>query len=253
MAKLNIALQLYTVRDLTKADFAGTLRDVAAVGYTGVELAGFGNLATAAEVRKALDDAGLKAVGAHVGLGQLETDLPKAIADAKTIGYELVVCPFLPDDLRTTAGYTKIAALLNDVAVKLKAEGLKLAYHNHAFEFETLPEGGNGMDVLFGKSSADVRSELDLYWVARGGEDPVAYVKKLSDRLAIVHLKDMDKTDPGKFAPVGTGRLDFAAMSDAVAAAGVTWGVVEQDHCYDMAPMDSIKLSFANLKKLGIA
>ncbi len=254
MAKLPISVQLYTLRDLTAKDLPGVLKSLAKIGYTGAELAGYGNLTSATEVRKAFDAAGLKVSGAHVGIDQLEKDLPAVIADHKVLGNTNVIIPYLGEDRRKdSAAWRAFAASCNTIGKQLADAGLTLGYHNHAFEFEKF-DGIFGLDIFWQHTDAEyVKSELDVYWVARGGVDPVAYIKQLGSRCNLVHLKDLAAGEEKKFAPVGEGTLDFVAISDAAASVGVQWGAVEQDNCYGADPLENVEISFTNLKKLGIA
>ena len=96
-----------------------------------------------------------------------------------------------------------------------------------------------------------VKAEVDVYWVKHGGEDPVARINSLGNRVLSLHLKDMAKGEDKKFAAVGTGILDFKAILTAAEKVGVQYGAVEQDNCYDVPPLESIKTSYENLKKLG--
>ena len=252
-ATLPIAVQLYTVRDLTKTDFAGTLKEVANIGYAGVELAGFGNLKSAQDVKKAVDGAGLKVCGAHVGIEALEKDLNKQLDEQATIGNTNVVVPYLADNRRKdAAGWRQVAESLNALGEVCQSRGMQLAYHNHSFEFQVFDNGKTGMDILFEHTDPRlVKAELDLYWVKHGGQDPVQYLNKLGSRVNLVHLKDMAPGADRKFAPVGTGTLDFKAIIDACRKHGVQWGIVEQDSTYDVPPLQAIRTSFENLKKIG--
>ena len=254
MAKMNLSVQLYTLRDATATDLPGVLKALKKIGYAGAELAGYGNLKTASEVRKAFDDAGLKVSGAHVSIEQFEKDIEAVIADSKTLGNTNVIIPYIGEDRRKSGeDYRKLAAQLNEFGKGVAAEGLTLSYHNHAFEFEKF-DGEYGLDILWQHSDPNlVKAELDLYWVKRGGVDPVSYVKQLGKRVVLVHLKDMEAGPEQRFAPVGTGTLDFVAISDACAEAGVEWGAVEQDNCYGADPLKNVEISFNNLKKMGIA
>lgn len=252
MAKLPISVQLYTLRDAVSTDLAGTLKALSKIGFTGAELAGYGDLKTAPAVRKAFDDAGLKVSGMHVSLDAFKADTAAVIADAKTLGCSNVILPYVDQSTLTTAAdWRNFAQTCQTIGKQVTAAGLTFSYHNHDFEFKKY-DGEYAMDILLQHSDANaVKIELDLYWVARGGLDPVTYLKKLGKRVVLVHLKDMAADQ--KFAPVGTGTLNFTALTDAAAAAGVQWGVVEQDDCYGKDPLECVALSFANLKKLGIA
>lgn len=252
MAKLSIGLQLYTVRDLVKTDMAGALAAAARIGFEAVELAGFGNLKTAGEARKALDDNGLKVCGAHIGIDSLEKDLNRVLDEQQTVGNPLVVCPWLPDARRKTAAdWHQLAGSLNAIAARCAARGIGLAYHNHNFEFDKFGEK-TGMDILWGSADAKlVKSELDVYWVKYAGLDPVAYLNQLGTRVSVLHLKDMSAGPERKFAEVGTGIIDFKSLLSAGQKLGIRWGVVEQDNCYQTPPLEAIRRSFENLKALN--
>lgn len=246
------ALQLYSVRDMTARDFAGTVKKVADIGYKLVETAGYGNLKTAKDAKKALDDAGVKAVSGHFSIDMLEKQIEQVIDEAQTLELELVVCPFLPDNRRKTAAdYQAVAKSLEKAGLMLHQHGIILGYHNHAFEFEKL-DGKYGMDILLENTQPHlVCAEIDVYWVKHAGVDPVEYINKLGDRVRALHLKDMLKGQEKRFAPVGTGIIDFKTLIAAADKNGVRYGIVEQDRTYDKATLDAIKTSFENLKKLG--
>lgn len=252
MAKLPISVQLYTLRNLTSSDFSGTMKKVAGIGYKNVELAGWGNLTSADEVRKALDAASLKASGAHVGIDQFRKDFSKVLNDAKTIGYDNLIVPWIGPEYYSAAGYKKLAAELNEFGPQVKSAGLELYYHNHSFEF-TQYDGKSGFDILWDSTDPSlVKAELDVYWIQHGQVDPVAYIQKLGKRVGLVHLKDMDKTDPNKFTQVGKGVLNFPAIVAAAVEAGAKFGVVEQDNCYDVPPLESITISYGNLRRMDL-
>lgn len=251
MNRMKIGLQLYTVRDETAKDFAATVRAVAKIGYRHVELAGYGSLKTAAEVRKAMDDAGVSACGSHIGLDQLETQLDKVMDDNDVVGNKHLIVPWVGEALRSEAGYRSVGTKLEALAPRAAARGFTLSYHNHSFEFAVFG-GKTGLDLIFeGTDPAKVRSELDVYWVRHGQQDPVAYIRKLGKRLSHLHLKDMSKSEPNKFAAVGTGMLDIKGILAAGAEAGVEWGVVEQDNCYETPTLKLAEVCFQQLRQLG--
>lgn len=252
MKKLPVALQLYTVRDLTEKDFAGTLRRVADLGYAGVELAGTGGL-SARDLRRILDDLGLKVAGSHVGIEMLEANIGEALDYNEALGNKHVVCPYLDASRRqTVADWKRIASLFEQVAVACRDRGMTFAYHNHSFEFEPL-EGTNGMEVLLGSSDPElVRIELDLYWVKHGGEDPAAFLRRLGRRVVLVHFKDMAADESRSFAEVGEGILDWPAILEACEATDAQWYIVEQDVC-QRPSIESAALSLDNLRRMGVA
>lgn len=252
MPNIPVGLQMYTLRDLAAQDFVGTFKKVAALGYAGVELAGTGGM-TAPELKALLDDLGLKVAGNHVGIEALEADLAAVIDFNLGIGNPNVVIPYLGEDRRKDgAGWKAMAAACNHFGQKLAEAGLNLAYHNHSFEFQKF-DGEYGLDLLYGNSDpAYLKAEVDTFWVQHGGEDPAAFISKLSGRVAIIHLKDMAPGDERTFAEVGEGILDFPAIAQASSAAGASWYIVEQDVCR-RPPLESVEISLNNLRKMGLA
>jgi sugar phosphate isomerase/epimerase len=249
MAAIPIALQMYTVRDDAAKDFVGVLRQVAEIGYAGVELAGNGGL-SASELKSLLGDLGLKVAGSHVGLAQLEGDLSEALDYNYELGNRYVVCPWLPEDRRSAEGYRALAQTLNTAGADCKERGMQLCYHNHAFELERFG-GETGLDILFGVADPElVKVELDTYWVEKGGESAAEFVRKYAGRVPLVHLKDMTKDESQTFAEVGEGSMDFGAIFSASEAAGVEWYIVEQDTCR-RPPLESIRISFATRRRRG--
>ena len=252
--RLPITLQMYTVREDAARDFAQTIETVAQIGYAGVELAGYGSAKSAAEARRILDDNGLIAVGAHVALDTLEGNLPQAIEDAQALGNEYITCPFLNADRRgSIAGYSQLGMILNEIGAKIKDAGLQLCYHNHDFEFETFGGETTGFDALYAASDPDlVQIELDVFWVKRAGLNPVDIMHKYRGRVPFLHIKDMTAGDKPTFAEVGEGITDFAPIFAAAPDAGTLFYVVEQDQCVNHAPLESVRISFENLKKMGM-
>ena len=244
-----ISLQLYTLRDLTSQDMLGTLEKVAALGYEGVELAGYGNSDRDAVAAK-LQELGLKLTGNHSGIDGLINDYAATVADNKYLGVKYLIVPFISEEWRgSRENWLKTARTLDEIGARLKAEGITLCYHNHAFELEESFDGELGLDILYNNSSAsNLSAEIDVYWVKRGGVDPAAYLAKYAGRIPLVHAKDMGAD--GNFAEVGAGTLDFPAIFQAAEAGGVTAYVVEQDVCPG-DPLDSIALSIANLREMG--
>jgi len=107
------------------------------------------------------------------------------------------------------------------------------------------------MDILLAAADANlVKLEVDTYWVAHGGEDPVRFIDRVGNRLALLHVKDMAAGPERRFAPVGTGTLDFRAILAAAQKVGVKWAIVEQDECYETPPIEAVRISFNNLKKI---
>jgi sugar phosphate isomerase/epimerase len=255
MKRLPVALQLYTVRDQLKNDFRGVVHRVAEIGYDGIQFAGYGGL-SASEMRQLLQETGLKPAGTHTGLNVLENELDKEIDYNLEIGNKWIICPSLPEARRQDVnGWREIAATLNKIGERCRDRGALLGYHNHAFEFPQIPDGlpsDRGIDVLLGQTDSDlVFWEPDVYWVHKGGEDPVNMIRQFKDRVPITHLKDETKDERKTFAEVGEGSLDWPAILQASEEAGVEWHCVEQDRC-DRDPLESVAISMRNLKSWGM-
>jgi sugar phosphate isomerase/epimerase len=222
-------LQLYTLRDMMEKSVADTLKLVAGVGYGDVEFAGyFGH--SAADIRKLLDANGLAAPSVHVPLEVLRSALPQVIKDAKVIGHQYIVLPWLSAEQRgdSVDNYKKLAVELNGFAKPIKDAGLQLAYHNH--DFELLPvKGGVPYDVLLSETEQDlVKMELDLFWAVKAGVDPLKLFAANPGRFPLVHVKDMAKD--GAMVDVGTGTIDFKAIFAKAEQAGIRHQFIEHDN-----------------------
>ncbi len=238
---MKIALTLYTVRDLLAEDFRGTLERIAEIGYRTCQISGLPPELDADLVRQTLDTLGLRALAPHVGLNLLERRLPKVIEDAKTLGCEDVILPWVSPN-EYADGWRAFARRLSLIAEGLRAAGLGFGYHNHSFEF-ALENGRPGFDVLWENTDpALVKAEVDVYWAEHGGADPAATIRKLKGRIPWVHCKDMSKDQSRTFEEVGAGILDWDGILAACAEAGTEWAVVELDTC-PRHPLESIRAS----------
>jgi sugar phosphate isomerase/epimerase len=250
MGKLPVALQLYTVRDALGEDFAGTIQKIAEIGYQHAELAGYyGN--SVSEVRKIFDANGITAIAGHTGFDLVKNSTSQVADEYHTLGAKYVVVPWIGEEYRKSLDdYKRLGATLGELGATLKSEGLTLAYHNHAFEFEKFGGDTYGFDALFTAAPAEVlQVEMDTFWVKKGGEEPADYLKKYAGRVPLVHLKDM--TAEGEFAPVGAGTIDYPSLFAAAEAGGAAYYVVEQDRCTAQTPLESITISYNNLKGWG--
>ena len=243
-----IALQLYTIRGDMAVDFEGTLKKVKEMGYDGVEFAGlFGN--SPANVKRICQELGLTPVSAHVSFTDMMAN-PSVLEAYAEIGCQYVVIPYLTEEYRP--GKEKFFEVIEGAKLlgeKAKALGLRLAYHNHEFEFNRI-NGEYALDILYREVSADLlQTQLDTCWVNVGGENPVSYIRKYSGRAEMIHLKDFvgrktenmyaligidedeEKNTHGKFEfrPLGKGVQDFPAILSAAKEAGTKWVIVEQD------------------------
>lgn len=249
-AKLGrLGIQLYTVRRELAKDVEGTLSRLADIGYREVEFAGYPN-GTARSLRKILDRLRLSAPSGHVGLQALRGDWDQTLDQAATVGQRYVVVAFVnPSERRTADDWKRIAALFNKAGEAARARGLQFAYHNHDYEFVPL-EGQVPYDLLLQETDPRlVQLELDLYWITKGGQDPLAYFAKWPGRFPLVHIKDMDATPRRSFTEVGRGTIDFKRIFGKAKQAGIRHYFYEQDEVPG-SPFDSAKASFDYLRAL---
>ncbi len=243
MNTIPIALQLWSVREDLNRDFAGTVAEVAHIGYTGVELAGFGNL-TVTEAKSALGSAGLRVAGMHVRFEALRDDPDKAVAEARLLGTRHVIVPWWPPEaFVSAAAVEKIGEDLNEAGARLRASGLQLSYHNHAAEMK-LFDGRTVFDWLLGASEPrNVAAEVDVYWVQVGGVSPGKFLRDHGARVKLVHIKDETE--------LGSGPVDFTEVFRAIDCIGsVDWLIVEQEK-YNHPPLASVRLCFEQMRRWG--
>lgn len=247
--RVEIGCQLYTLRELTKTDMAGTLEVVADMGYRFVEVIDAGNL-TYPQLKDTLARLKLTAVGQHALFPAQLDRLEEIIADAKLLGCQYLINSWVHPDHRNAEGYRKLAAIFHDVGRRARDAGLVFCHHHHDFEFERL-DGQYALDFLLAAADPQlVQLQVDTYWVAKGGENPAAYIRKYAGCVPLVHLKDMTPDEKRGWCEVGTGALDWKDIFAACETAGVRFAMVEQDTC-PANPLDSVRLSLLNLKKMG--
>jgi len=220
-------LQLYTLRRSMAEDFEGTLARVAEMGYREMEFAGyFGR--DAATVREALDRNGLVSPAAHIELNAVRENLAAEIDFAAALGQRFIVVPYLPDDERGLDDYRRLAETLNSAGEQCRAAGLKMGYHNHDFEFAPT-DGRIPYDILLEETDPElVDMELDLFWIADGGHDALAYFEAHPGRFTMLHVKD--RAADGATVDVGAGEIDFAAIFAHGETAGIEHYFVEHDN-----------------------
>jgi sugar phosphate isomerase/epimerase len=248
----NLGVQLYTVRSTIGANPTGVLKAIQEIGYREVE-ATYGNLH---EIWPALKETQLKPVSIHLDTALFfegGAKLDAAIADVKQRGFEYVVLPYIPPEQRGGIDtFKKLAETLNKSGEKAKAAGLKLCYHNHAFEFEPIA-GTTGLELLMKETHKELVSlEMDVFWVSVAGHDPVALLKKYENRVALLHLKDKasgaavqynERVPKETFKEVGNGTLDFTAILATAKRSAVKHYFVEQDQTPG-DPVESLRTSY---------
>jgi sugar phosphate isomerase/epimerase len=243
-----IAVQLYTLRSLLQdpSKIGVVLDRVHEIGYRAVEVAGIPPDGVARFGRE-LERTGLVACAAHVALERLRKDLDDAASECKGWGCEYVVIPALPEQQRSREGFRQFAAESTELAQRLGAHGLKLAYHNHAYELERTGDE-TWLETLLKSSAID--AEFDTYWLQFGGADPTGWIRRHKGRVPLVHFKDLavDRGSPFD-AEVGEGNLNWPDILNACREAGTKWLVVEQD-TPRRDPLESVSISYANLSRL---
>jgi sugar phosphate isomerase/epimerase len=240
-----IGVQLYTVRNLMQANVRATLELVSRVGYREVEFAGYFDT-TPDRLRRWLDDFGLTAPAGHVPL--LDGKLGGIFDAAQELGHRYLVQASIPlNQRRSLDAYRRTAESLNQAGAAAREHDLMVAYHNHDFEFK--PVGGIvPYDVLLSESDpALVWLEVDFYWMAKAGRDPLRYFAAHRNRFRLCHLKDIDGR--GRITEVGSGRLDFQHILSQRDQAGLRHFFVEHDEPRD--PAVSIRTSYEYLRNLS--
>lgn len=251
--------QMYSVRTLTQTaeSLDKTLKAIADMGYTTVQLSGQNPAIDPQAVRDMLDKYSLTCPATHIQFKEMEENLDAVIKRHKLWG-----CPYpgigaMPFDMAGSAeGFREFARRANAVGKKLKDEGLNFIYHNHAFEFARFG-GTTGMEVLFNELT-DVQFEIDVYWIQSGGADPVEWIRKVQGRMDVVHFKEMVGVLPSKehpsmteMAPVGEGNFDWKKIMQACDDTGVKYAFIEQDNAVDSDPLGCMRTSLNNLTRLG--
>ena len=248
-----MALQLYTLREPAKKDLADTLKKVREMGWEYVQWSGMPDL-PAEKIRAALDAAGLKAIAAHTGIEPFEKDLDVNVSFWKTVGVKDLAPGGMMNDCKANlAAWLKGARRLDALGGKLRAAGLRLSYHNHAFEFEKFPDDDRRkLDILMESTKPEnLKAELDLAWAYVAGVDPAAYIRKYKGRCPVVHAKDVVRAKDGKkqqFKPLGQGELNWPEIFSAGDEAGIEWYVYEQDSG-EGSPLDYTQASYEFLAK----
>lgn len=239
-------IQLYTVRASMATDVPGTLRAIAGIGYREVEFAGYGDH-SARQIRRLLDDLELKSPSSHMDARQLRDDSHPLLETAAEVGHDYVTVAWLnPEDRQTIDDYKSWADTFNRIGELCHENGLRLAYHNHDFEFMSL--GGQvPFDILLDETDpALVDFELDFFWVRKAEQDIVQVLNKSPDRFTMAHIKDMDAR--GDMADVGTGVIDFEDILGNEAASGLRHLFVEHDQPSD--PFKSAAISHLALASI---
>lgn len=251
MAKIPVTLQLYSVREDCARDLLGTLKAVANMGYEGVEFAGYYGR-SADELRKMLDNLGLRVAGTHISIAALLRDeLQRTIEFNHILGNRFLIVPGLPEEMRSSkAAWLETARLMNEIAERVRPEGMRVGYHNHAIEFQPM-EGDLPWDIFFGVTMPDVVMQLDTGNAMHGGVSPdgiLEIIKRYPGRAATVHLKEFSSTN--ERALIGEGEMkwwEFFSLCKTIG--GTEWYIVEQES-YAFPPLECVRRCIKNLREM---
>jgi len=238
---MKIGLQLWSVFQETANDLLGTLEKVAKMGYDGVEFAGYFDH-PASEIKAKLQELGLEVAASHIPIEKLRDDLDAVITFEKELGNQYIACPYAT--FETVEEWIPFAEELGEINQKIKDAGLTFIYHNHAEEFQKL-EDGYVFDYIL--KHVD-KAEIDVYWAAYSGVEPISYLQQYSGRTPLVHIKDMDETKD-KSTEVGNGILDIAGIVTQSRKNGAEWLIVEQE-AFTRPPLESVEIGLRNLKEV---
>jgi sugar phosphate isomerase/epimerase len=242
--RIPISVQVYSVRKSAEKDFAGALKQIAEIGYEGVEFAGYYGK-DAKEVRKYLDDAGLKCSGTHTGIGALRGDnFGKTIELHKTLGTRFIIVPGgIDKELHSVDGNKKIAEEFNQLAEKAKAVDMVIGYHAHGGDAKLI-DGVPAWERFFDATTSDVLMEMDMGNYRAGGGDPYKMLEKFKGRSKAIHLKESGD------AILGSGEIDWKRTFELCENIGGTeWYVVEDEKTADS--FERIAQCYAALKEMG--
>lgn len=276
----HIGIQLFTLRDLLDSDAKSLLEQVSKIGYKHVETFGlhpqddtFWGIPVD-ELKDVLDDNGLKTYSGHYDFSKFfsnsgSDDIHRYVEVAQKLGQEYIVAPVPPlDNLGglSPEDYQQFAEKLNEAGRIAKDAGIKVAYHNHAWEFRRFGNNTKGLDILIAFTDPElVDFELDIFWLVKAGENPLDYFERYPGRFPLWHIKDMDRNhvepldldgedllNPGdkvRFAEVGSGSLDFVNIAREKEVAGLRYAFVEQDEIYLDDKLGSVRKSYDYIQR----
>lgn len=248
--KIPVGLQLYSVRQECAKDLAGTIEKVAKMGYQGVEFAGYFDH-TAKDIKKMLDNNGIRCCGTHTGLDTLLGDkLEATVAYNQEIGNKYLVVPSLPKErLNSLQACLETAKIFNSISEKIKASGMLVGYHNHTAEFQPVENGEKPWDILF-KNTQNVIMQFDTGNALHGGAVAVDYLNRYPKRATTIHLKEFSQSNAR--AIVGEGDVPWKEIFAVVSKQNATdWYIVEWEH-NDPPPIQGVAKCLENLRKMGL-
>ena len=245
--KINIGMQIYTLRDEMNLGYDEVLKRIADTGYKSIEMTydpGNGE-----EVGKLLKKYSLIATGAHIGIDAIENNLETVTGFMDNIGAKSVIIPWIDSNgIDTEEKTIETAKRFEAAAKKLAPMGYELGFHNHTLEFERKFNGRTIIDIFFDEAPS-LKFEVDVGWAHAAGADVVAALNKIGGRLAYIHIKDVDENNTP--TEIGSGKVDMKSVIETASEFGVKWGIVEQDSMRELKAFDSIKASYDYIKTIN--
>jgi sugar phosphate isomerase/epimerase len=250
-----LGVQLYTLRNQVKRHLPDVLAAIHQMGYEEVETYWDVYDHPAAELKRMINDHGLRVPSGHFDYGKIESSLDYASA----LGVDYMICPILPDSMQTSLdGFKQAAEQLNKWGEQVQKRNVRFGFHNHNYEFRKFGDT-TGFDTLMSQTDPNlVCLEMDCYWITQAGQDPVQMFNRLGSRIRMLHLKDRKPGYPPTqtlnsaaehMTPVGTGTIDWKAILEAARQNGVQHLFVEQDSG-DLPPLEELRISYKNLQPL---
>lgn len=251
---MQIAAQLYTLRELTKTreGFIDCLDKLSEMGYAGVQISAVGCMdgdspeVKAEEAGRLLAERGLVCCATHRPLTNLleKADEEEAFHEALACSYTAIGSPGPGIDIKSADDWSQLSQKLSQASATFEPLGIAIGYHNHAMEWQRLgPDQVHPFEILLAETSPLVEFELDTYWAALAGQDPARLIERLAGRISMVHVKDLLPVEWSvTYAPVGEGNLNWDSILSACAESGTEWLIVEQDTCL-RDPFDCLESS----------
>jgi sugar phosphate isomerase/epimerase len=243
-----VGVQLYSVRAECQKDFPKTIEAVAKMGYQGVEFAGYYEY-SAKDMRKLLDDNGLKCCGTHTAMDTVLGDkLKETMEYNQILGNPNLIVPWLPEEYRNSKeAWVKTAGIFNEISEKVKPSKMRVGYHNHAVEYEPM-EGEIPWDILAGNTNKEVILQIDTGNAGHAGANAVDYIKKYPGRSVTIHIKAYSSTN--EKALIGEDEINWLELfSICETTGGTEWYIIEEEKdAYP--PLEGIQKSLENYNKL---
>jgi sugar phosphate isomerase/epimerase len=244
---------MYTLREhlKTPADIAKTCKRVRQMGYEAIQVSAFGPIEPT-ELAKILHNEGLEVAATHVSIDMMR-DAAKCVDYHKTLGCKYPAIGGYNPGEHTPELYTAFAREYTHIGDQLAKQGLSVGYHNHSRELSRLSDGKTILDTLIDNSGRSVWFEIDVYWITHGGGDPAAWINKVQGRIPCIHFKDMKVSikQEQQMCEVGSGNLNWPNIIQACKQAGTQWYLIERDNG-ELDPFESLKISFDQLKAMGV-